>query len=105
MASAPTLFEPPAADGNLTYRQALVLDLVRSWPEGVRADEASAAWHERRGVHSTDTRCLYCASDGRSVLFALRRRGLVVRRRSGMWTQPGRRERPQAVGQTTTIPF
>jgi hypothetical protein len=82
-----TLFKPPPADGNLGERQRFVLDLVGARPVGVTEAEAGARWHERRGFHAADRRCDYCASTGRSILVSLRyRRGLVTRRRSGVWT-------------------
>jgi hypothetical protein len=86
-----TLFKPPPADGHLGERQSFVLDLVRARPEGVTEIEAGARWHEQRGFHAGDRPCAYCGTTGRSILVSLRyRRGLVTRRRSGVWTLAGR---------------
>lgn len=89
----------------LTVRQQRVLELVRqAGPDGVHADEIGAALHEEREgrwQHSRDDRCLYCASTGKEVLGALKKKGLVRyrRARSGM---PGYW---QAVDATDTRPL
>lgn len=85
MSEQPTLFAPPPADGNLTDRQTFVLDLLRATPGGLEDVEVGARLHARRGRHASVDICQWCAEEGKGVLEALRRRGLVVRRRSGSW--------------------
>jgi hypothetical protein len=80
-----SLFDP--GPPKLTDRQQHLYDAVRSSEDGLTADEAGAVLHEARALrpHSRDARCAYCTLDGRSVLAALRRKGLVTRKRSGQW--------------------
>lgn len=85
MTDQPTLFAPPPADGNLTDRQAYVLELVRTTPGGIEDVDVGARLHARRGKHASVDTCPWCADEGKGVLEALRRRGLVIRRRTGAW--------------------
>lgn len=79
------LIEAPA-QAKLTLRQSMTLDLVRAaHPDGIEASEAGAHLHsmkEGRWAHSADERCLYCGSEGKSVLEALKAKGLVRFRRA-----------------------
>jgi len=88
---APTLFDEPPRP-KLTEKQAFGLEHVRQFEEGVTADELGALLHERRRVHAAGERCDWCASEGRSILEPLRRKGLLIRRRTGLWqiTRVGR---------------
>lgn len=80
----PQLFD--AGPGHLTERQQFVLDLLKRHPEdGVTADEVGAALCERAGRHDAGSRCNWDATNGRSVLQALRKKGLARRPRSGGW--------------------
>ena len=83
----PTLFTPPPATGGLTDRQETALAHVRATPRGATDEDVGAALHavRERRPHPAHDPCEWCATDGRSVLEALRRRDLVVRRRSGNW--------------------
>jgi len=76
------LFTPPAADGALTERQQLVYRAVRGLG-GLSALEAGLILHREK--HRGNARCSYCELDGAAVLGALRKKGLVSRRRSGEW--------------------
>ncbi len=81
-----TLFTPPPADGNLTERQALVLRAARE-QGGLRDVDAGSLLH--RSKHAGDDYCAFCRMDGLRVLTALRTRGLLVRRKSGLWEPKG----------------
>ena len=71
---------------SLSPRQERVYEaLLRLRPDGIDAAEAGALLHADRGKHSTGERCQWCAQEGRDVLSSLRSRGLVIRRRSGLW--------------------
>ena len=83
----PSLFVLPAAP-ILTERQALALKLVTDFG-GLDAAELGAHLHARRGTHEAGGRCAYCGTEGRSVLSALRKKGLVVRRKTGSWQPTG----------------
>lgn len=87
MTEQPTLFTPPPATGGLTPRQEQALEHVRAAAGGATDEDVGAALHatRERRPHPRREPCEWCASDGRSVLEALRRRDLVVRRRSGNW--------------------
>ena len=77
-----TLFAPPPADGNLTWRQRSVLDLVRAHgSRGIPSEQAGALAHAQSSKHGPEVRCRFCRDDGRSILAALRKRGLVKQRR------------------------
>lgn len=93
----PTLFTPPPATGGLTPRQERALEIVRATAGGTTGEDVGAALHaeRERRPHPRHEPCEWCASDGRSVLDALRRRGLVTRRRTGHW-QAHERQTPQA---------
>lgn len=54
--------------------QRLVLAAIRQHGR-VERDEAGALIHEKRGHHSADERCDYCARDGRHVLASLSAKG------------------------------
>jgi hypothetical protein len=84
------MMEQLALDGTstllgLTERQQFVLERIEAVEGGLAVDEVGSLLHERSGKHSAGLRCDYCGSDGRSVLAALRRKGLLVRRRKGLW--------------------
>ena len=85
MSDQATLFTPPPADGNLTPKQRYVLDLVRTTPGGIEDVDVGARLHARRGRHASVDTCPWCAEEGKGVLEALRRRGLLIRRRTGAW--------------------
>lgn len=85
MSDHPTLFAPPPADGDLTERQRFALNLVRRTAGGVTDEEIGAHLHARRGRHISTDVCRWCSDEGRGVLEALRKRGLVTRRRTGVW--------------------
>ena len=71
----------------LTDRQQHALQLLQhAGRAGLTVDEVGAAWCERRGKHSADTRCTWCGQNGRDVLKALRRKGKVKQRRDGSGT-------------------
>lgn len=78
----------------LTERQQTVLDLVtEAGIDGIRATQVGLALHVAAGKHPPDDPCQWCGEDGKSVLRALQKRRLVVRRRTGRWTVP----KPKAV--------
>lgn len=82
--SVQPLFEPPPPI--LPKRQAFVIEQLHAHAEdGLAADEVGAMLHARRDKHDAGVRCQWCSSEGTSVLKALRKKGLVVRRRGGMW--------------------
>lgn len=76
----PSLFPTPP---RLTIRQQAVLDALHDEP--MQDWEAGAIWHDLKGRHSRRHPCDYCPEAGRLVLTELRRKGLVVRRRTGLW--------------------
>jgi hypothetical protein len=79
------LIEQPAteiAEPKLTDRQQFALRIVKdAGPDGVTSDEVGAAWCAQNGKHTVDTRCQWDGSNGRQVLKALEKRGLVKYRR------------------------
>lgn len=81
----PTLFPVEPVPAALTERQQFVLDELRRYEDGLDADEVGAMLCERNGRHDRGTRCDWDASNGRSVLKALRKKGLVRSRRGGTW--------------------
>lgn len=109
------------AEPKLTDRQRYALELLEQYELGASAVLIGLAWHTRRGKHDGRQPCAFCESDGRGVLTELRRKGLVVRRRSGLWqslriasggssqTSPAEAASasspPSARGQSNVIPF
>lgn len=101
------------AAATLTPRQETVYDLVLATDGGISADEAGALAHEtrERRPHSRDERCEWCGQDGRQILEALHRKGLVRRRRRNdrhgrglvYVPLPGQSRKPSS--QTEEIPF
>lgn len=102
-----TLFTPQPAEGNLTWRQQSVLDLVRRHgAQGISSEMAGALWHSILSKHSAEGRCRFCRSDGRSILVALRKRGLVKERRvDGFWAMPSPPSDAGYDPATAAIPF
>lgn len=109
------LLEIPVAL-KLTVRQQAVLDAVtRAHPDSLESSEAGAVLHEMREGrwrHSRDDRCRWCAQEGKSVLEALRTKGLVsYRRRKGLedggWVLAGSQDAaPRGMlADTDPIPF
>jgi hypothetical protein len=72
----PSLFGETVAVGEdkLGPNQRAVLAAIRERGR-LSKDEAGALLHERRGKHSAELRCEWCATDGADVLASLRRRG------------------------------
>lgn len=85
MSDQAALFRQLPGVPTLTDRQAFALAELERVPDGLPADEVGARLHERRGKHDAGVRCEWCPTDGRAVLVELRHKGLVVRRRSGLW--------------------
>jgi hypothetical protein len=80
-----TLAGTPEPTPTLTGRQLFALDLIRELGP-IPSDELGAHMHERRGKHSTDIRCSWCAQEGESVGKELRRKqtlGIKHRRGEG----------------------
>lgn len=77
------LFDPGA--GKLRERQQVALNFLGR--EGATALDVGRNWHAHIGCMycSPDHDCIYVESAGRSVLVSLRKKRLVVRRRSGIW--------------------
>ena len=102
-----TLFKPPPADGDLTWRQQSILDLVRTHArDGVSSEQAGAFWHSLRSQHATEDRWRFCRKDGRSILGALRKRGLVKQRRpDGTWATTSPPPKTSYDPETSEIPF
>lgn len=73
----------------LTERQQVALDLTAG--DGATDLEVGVELHARKGCGYCREHqpCEYAASTGREVLVALRKKGLVVRRRSGLWQHVG----------------
>jgi hypothetical protein len=105
--AATPLFALPPADGNLTWRQQSVLDLVRAHgSRGIPSEQAGALAHAQSSKHGQETRCRFCRDDGRSILVALRKRGLVKQRRAdGFWTTPSAPPESGYDPATAAIPF
>jgi hypothetical protein len=88
MTAQPQLFDPGV---KLTDKQQHAYDLVAG--KGATALEVGIALHTARECrHCKPERpCQYAESGGRAVLWALRKKGLVVRRReTGRWQQTGK---------------
>lgn len=69
----------------LTDRQQAVLEQLHHTGR-LDADEAGAIAHELktgRWAHDRDTRCAFCAQDGRAILEALVHKGHAIRKRPG----------------------
>lgn len=76
----------PTVDVQLTIRQRFVFDHVCNTAGGLTADEVGALLHARRGKHSVDLRCRFCASDGSDVLRSKALKPLLRRvRATGVW--------------------
>lgn len=90
----------------LTPRQRHALDTIARM-QPIASDELGAELCAWRGKHPADRRCVWCASGGREVGAALRRKGLVrFRRRADGWTLAGYKigeHLPSS--QTNEIPF
>jgi hypothetical protein len=69
----------------LTERQQHALEAIEAADGGLASDELGAVMHERRGKHDRGSRCDWCQQEGQGVAGELRKKGLLVRRRSGMW--------------------
>lgn len=95
----------------LTERQQFALDLIEHADGGLASDELGAAMHERRGKHDRGVRCQWCQQEGQGVAGELRRKGLVVHRRSRRRGEPPRwvslrgSSRHSRGSQTDEIPF
>lgn len=91
MSEQPTLFPVPTADYSaLTDRQRFVYDLLCAHPlDGLEADEVGAALCERAGRHDRGSRCDWDAVNGRSVLRALRKKGMAKKPRAKGWVPLG----------------
>jgi hypothetical protein len=102
-----TLFTPPPADGNLTDRQTLVLQLLRDNPDGLRSSDLGAHIHQATNAPCActhDVRCKWAMSTGEAVGRALRKRDLAIKRKTGRWQLT----RPPVTGYDPTsshIPF
>jgi|KBSMisStaDraftv2_1062788.scaffolds.fasta_scaffold03656_14 hypothetical protein len=97
------------SEPKLTDRQRYVLELVEL-NGGATATHIGLVLHARRGKHDGRRPCSYCEDEGRAVLVALRRKGLVVRRRSGRWESLrggvwGPATPSSSSAQTNEIPF
>lgn len=99
--------EAVAGERKLGERQQLILSALTEGP--LTDDEAGALIHDTRGKHIAETRCPYCAQEGRGVLVSLRKRGLCIRRRSGQWERKGARgsgeASPDSAGASTYNQF
>ena len=86
--TAPTLFVPPPADGNLTDRQKIALDILERGPAGVRAFDVGVELHQALNKPcpcGPGHACKWAAADALQVLRALKQRGLARLRRGGIW--------------------
>ena len=96
--------EPLPVGVALTARQELALAFVRRHGTAmpVTNDELGAVLHEerrRRGGkgHGADTRCAYCADEGRDMGARLRDLGLIVRAADGSGWRPSSEDaKPEA---------
>jgi hypothetical protein len=86
-----TLFPSPP---KLTGRQQSVLDLLTHNPSGLTDYDVGMHLRRLRGLIGESD---WATRDGRSVLYALRRKRLVVRRKTGLWQllAPAEREKPR----------
>lgn len=99
-----TLFPLPPATGNLKPRQQLAHDLLAQHPAGLTATTIGQRIHQRnRCRYCFERPCKYAQESGKTTLGQLRKRGLVIRRRTGRWQL---RDQPiPDSAQTTDIPF
>ena len=84
----PHLFKPPApVPANLTPRQTLAWDYIRSVPGGVTADELGAHLHSLSDTrpHPDDQRCPWCARTGKDVAGSTALKPLVIRRHTSRY--------------------
>jgi hypothetical protein len=101
------LFDPGPATGGLTDRQALVLQLLRDNPDGLRSSDLGAFIHVATGAPcpcSHDVRCKWARAEGERVAKSLRQRDLAIKRKTGRWQLT----RPPVTGYDPTsshIPF
>lgn len=72
----------------LTAKQQRAYDLAKNTPGGITADELGAVFHADRGRHHPDSRCEFCASEGKGVLESKAVGPLVVRRRASGRYEP-----------------
>ncbi len=75
-----------------TERQQFALDTIRRL-QPLATDELGAYLHQYRlehggRGHGSDERCPYCQGEGREMGEALKRKGLVVYKRTLGWTLP-----------------
>lgn len=82
-----TLFPLPPATGALTDRQATVLAMLQSEREGMRALDIGIALHQADGCRycSPQSACKYAHTNATSILRALRKKGLAIHRKTGLW--------------------
>lgn len=83
-----SLFDPGPATGNLTHRQALVLELLRANPQGLRSSDIGREIHMAKGCPycSPERLCKYAMTAGEEVGRQLRKRDLAIKRKaSGRW--------------------
>lgn len=89
----------------LTERQQHALERIEAAEGGLASDELGACMHERRGKHDAGIRCDWCQKEGQAVAGELRKKGLVVRRRSGFWESLRREAQPAPVADKGEIPW
>lgn len=95
--TAPHLFPPGPATGNLTDNQQLVLDLLKANPQGMYASDIGRVLH-LEGSYKCRTCndkviCKWAMTNALSVLRTLstpteanpRGRGLAIHRKTGLW--------------------
>lgn len=94
------LFRPPPATGKLTPRQEAVYEALTRG--GLTEVDAGLLLH--RGKHDSNMPCTYCEDNGRGVLTALRKKGLVKRaRETGLWERLDGAGKPSSQGEE--IPY
>jgi hypothetical protein len=84
----PTLFKPGPADGGLTDRQQLVLDMLEQNPHGLRPFDIGVALHQALSNPCSCApghACKWAPTDALGVLRSLRKRELAIGRKSGLW--------------------
>jgi hypothetical protein len=74
-----------AATPRLKPRQEAAWTYVKSRAGGCTAVELGSYLHALRGRHPDGETCLFCVSEGNSVLRSKALRPLVIRRRTGRW--------------------
>lgn len=82
-----TLFPLPPATGNLTPTQQRVLSMLQERPEGMRALDVGVALHTEDGCRycSPTSACKWAHTNATAILKALRKKGLAIHRKSGLW--------------------